>query len=146
MSRSKNPIGKRSLSYIISFSVAYGFPIGFHLISTLLLTIKNGAWAGIIGTLLVGALIYSPYYGIYYAALTFIHAITDMMSPPRRMLKNTFLTVISALIPSAVLIAGCLTVMLSELDSQSFSAGIIIMIVGFALLPVGFLRYIFARC
>ncbi len=143
MSSITKQTGKRSLAYIISFSAAYGLPIVIHFIATIVLTIPNSTLPAIIGMLLLGAIIYAPFYGIYYALLTFIHAVTDIILPPRRKLKYVFWTIISALLPSSLLISGSILALLSDRTESYLVFGYTLILIGFALIPIGFLRFIF---
>lgn len=140
MSSNTKRTGKKSLAYIISFSAAYCLPVAVHIIATIISTIKSGAWPGIIAMLLLGALIYAPYYGLYYAALSLIHAVIDLILPPRRKLGYVLAVIATVLVSSSLLVAGSISILVYDPEGLDF--GIISLIMGFAWLPIGFMRYI----
>ena len=141
MSSNTKRTGRKSLAYIITFSAAYGLPVILHFFITFIHLGLDGHLFGIIAELWLAAIIYSPYYGLYYAALSLIHVVIDLILPPRRKIGYILAALLSTLVSSSLLVAGAISLIVYDL--KGFDFGFVALIVGFGWLPVGFIRFIF---
>ena len=123
---------KNIIRYILVFGVLYLLPAVFHVIYTFVVAVSSGFVPAIPGMLLVGSMVFSPFYGVYYVVLSFAHSIFDSLVLYREVgIGWRFLINMPALASSAVLIVGCMILFMGGVDGPFTTAGIIIMIVGF---------------
>ena len=123
---------KNIIRYILVFGVLYLLPAVFHVIYTFVVAISSGDALAIPGMLVVGSMIFAPFYGIYYAVLSLAHSIFDSLVVYREVgIGWRLLINIPALASSAVLLVGCMILFMGGVDGPFTTAGIIIMIVGF---------------
>ena len=123
---------KNIIRYILVFGVLYLLPAVFHVIYTFVVAISSGVAPAIPGMLVVGSMIFAPFYGVYYAVLSLAHSIFDSLVLYREVgIGWRLLINIPALASSAVLLVGCMILFMGGVDGPFTTAGIIIMIVGF---------------
>ena len=123
---------KNIIRYILVFGILYLLPAVFHVIYTFVVAISSGVAPAIPGMLLVGSMVFSPFYGVYYAVLSLAHSIFDSLVLYREVgIGWRLLINIPALASSVVLLVGCMILFMGGVDGPYTTAGIIIMIVGF---------------
>ena len=123
---------KNIIRYVLVFGVLYLLPAVFHVVYTFVVAVSSGFAPAIPGMLVVGSMIFAPFYGVYYAVLSFAHSIFDSLVLYREVGIGWRLWInIPALASSAVLLVGCMILFMGGVDGPFATAGIIIMIVGF---------------
>ena len=135
--------GETPVWYIIIFSAAYLLPL---LVSSVLSVFATGmdALAAFLGTFVIGLLVYAPFYAIYYAVLTAIHAVVDEILIRSRSKAMCCVNLLVSFVLSVLLTAHTISI-INSLDKGGYDISALTLAI-FAVLWGTLFVWDIARC
>ena len=127
-----------SKKHIAFWSSAYILPFPALVIYTIAVLAEQGLitfMAGFIGTFIMGAMLLSPFFCIYYAGLTFIHTIIDECVLGLYSKKKSVINILISFACSIFLVLSSIWT-IHCLDNEFRWLPIVLMIMGFAITGV----------